>query len=404
MKIANCKLKIAERPRSRTEHGSQEGDSEQLPGSAWQRSFRRRLLVWYGRHARDLPWRRRRDPYAVWVSEIMLQQTQVATVKPYFERFLKTFPTIGALAAADEHDVLRLWEGLGYYRRAQQLHKAARLVVSDYGGQFPRDPQTVRRLPGIGRYTAGAILSIAFNLRQPILEANTVRLFARLLAYQRDPRSVEGRRLLWAMAEAVLPDRDAGTFNQAIMELGSEVCAARAPQCETCPAILLCRANQQGRQLEIPPPKAKRPVEAVREAAVVVRRGARVLLWRRPNSGRWAGLWDFPRFALDGQSPTAIHRELIENVRSLCGVTAAIQKHVATLTHGVTRFRITLECYEARHVSHETAAATQPETGWFRPAELDDLPLSSTGRQLAEIIQKCSPQRTQRRKRQSANH
>ena len=195
--------------------------------SAWLRTFRRRLRAWYDRHARDLPWRSTRDPYAVWLSEIMLQQTQVETVKPYFRRFLAALPTIRALAEADEQQVLCLWEGLGYYRRARQLHQAARQIVADHGGRFPTDPQSVERLPGIGRYTAGAILSIAFDQRRPILEANTVRVFSRLLAYQGQTASAAGQKLLWAAAEAVLPSRDAGRFNQALMELGSQVCRGR---------------------------------------------------------------------------------------------------------------------------------------------------------------------------------
>ena len=244
------------------------------------------------------------DPYAVWLSEIMLQQTQVATVKAYFERFVTTFPTIEALARADEHEVLRLWEGLGYYRRARQLHRAAKIIVAEHGGRFPRDPQAVRRLPGIGRYTAGAILSIAFDAREPILEANTAA--APESACWPMPairRSAEGQRLLWAMAEILLPQRSAGRFNQALMELGSEVCTARSPRCDVCPLAVLCRANQQGRQQEIPPPKIKRPVEAVREAAVLVRRRGRVLLLRWPEGRRWAGLWDFPRFPTAAESP-----------------------------------------------------------------------------------------------------
>ena len=199
-----------------------------VPAGPWRRSFRRRLLAWYDAHARDLPWRRADgDPYAVWLSEIMLQQTQVATVKAYFERFLAAMPTVEKLAAADEHDVLRLWEGLGYYRRARQLHQAARLICSRHGGRFPRDIDQLRRLPGIGRYTAGAILSIAFDQPQPILEANTSRLFSRLLAWSGDAASTAGQKLGWAMAEAVVPRRHPGRFNQALMELGAR-CASRA--------------------------------------------------------------------------------------------------------------------------------------------------------------------------------
>lgn len=364
-----------------------------LPDGPWRRAFRRRLLAWYAQHARDLPWRRQGDPYAVWVSEIMLQQTQVATVKGYFNRFMKAFPTIAALARANEHDVLRLWEGLGYYRRAQQLHRAATIIVAEHGGQFPRDPEIVRRLPGIGRYTAGAILSIAFDARQPILEANTLRLLSRLLCYRGDPRSADGQRLLWAMAEAVLPRREVGRLNQALMELGSEVCTAREPGCETCPVVLLCRASQQARQGEIPPPRMNRPPESVREAAVLVHKGDEVLLVRRPDGGRWAGLWDFPRFSLHGTAPAAMRRELAEKVRTSTDVTVAVGRHVTTLTHGVTRFRITLECYEAACLSDGKNAASRLEKRWLRPAALTDYALNSTGRRLARLLQSRLQQR-----------
>ena len=357
-----------------------------LPDATCRRALRRRLLKWYDAHARDLPWRRRADdPYAVWLSEIMLQQTQVATVRAYFERFIKRLPTIETLARADEHEVLRLWEGLGYYRRARQLHGAAKIIVQEHGGRFPRDPEVVRRLPGVGRYTAGAILSIAFDARQPIIEANTLRLHSRLLGYVGDPRSTEGQRLLWAMAEILLPRRGVGRFNQALMELGSEICTAKSPRCDACPLAPLCRANQQGRQQEIPPPKVKRPIEPLREAAVLVRRRGRVLLLRWPEGRRWAGLWDFPRFPIHAEHAASIHRELIENVLALTGVTIVPGRHVTTLTHGVTRFRITLECFQAEYRSCDKKKQSL-ETCWIRPAELEDYPLSSTGRKLANLI------------------
>lgn len=357
-----------------------------LPDNAWRRLFRRKLTAWYRKNARDLPWRRRRDPYAVWLSEIMLQQTQVGTVKAYFERFVRELPTLESLAKADEHDVLRLWEGLGYYRRARQLHKAAKIIVDEHQGAFPRDPELVRRLPGIGRYTAGAILSIAFDAREPILEANTLRLFSRLLAYRGDPRSTAGQQLLWAMAEAILPRSDVGRFNQALMELGSEVCTIRSPQCHDCPVALLCRANQEGRQSEIPQPKAKTAFESVREAAVVVRRNGRILLVRWPEGRRWAGLWDFPRVAIDSEQPATIQREIHDGVRQLTGVTIAIKNHFATLTHGVTRYRITLECHEAQFVSVDKTTSNPVETRWIRPSELANYAFNSTGRKIANRL------------------
>ena len=359
-----------------------------LPDADWLRAFRRRLPAWFDRHARRLPWRENRDPYRVWLSEIMLQQTQVATVIDYFNRFVVALPTVESLAAADEHDVLRLWEGLGYYRRARQLHAAAKIIVAEHAGRFPGNPDAAGRLPGVGRYTAGAVLSIAFDCRQPILEANTIRLFSRLLAYDGDPHSTAGQRILWAMAEAVLPPKSKGSgrMNQALMELGGEVCAIRSPQCETCPVAELCRANQQGRQLQIPRPKAKPPIEPVREAAVVVRRRGRVLLVRWPEGRRWAGLWDFPRCPIHATRPADVRRELVEAVASLTGAAIAPGRCVKTLTHGVTRFRITLDCYEAVFLENDKTAKNPLETRWLHPAELENYPLNSTGRKLARLF------------------
>jgi len=316
----------------------------------------------------------------------MLQQTQVAAVTPYFERFLKAFPTIAALARADQQQVLRLWEGLGYYRRAQQVHRAAQQIVAEHGGVFPRDPEAVRRLPGIGRYTAGAILSIAFDARQPIVEANTTRLFSRLVAFRGNPSSASGQRLLWAVAEAVLPRRDVGRFNQALMELGSAVCLRREPRCGECPVASLCRARESAAQGEIPAVNPKPPAEARREAAVVVLRNGRVLLVRSAEGRRWAGLWDFPRFPVHGQDAKSLRHELIENVRRQTGVTVALRDLWTTLKHGVTRFRITLQCYRADYVSGTISSDDSPDTRWVPLAELDHYPLNTTARRLARRL------------------
>jgi len=321
----------------------------------------------------------------------MLQQTQVATVKPYFERFMRALPTIEALAAADEQEVLRLWEGLGYYRRARQVHQAARRIVADYGGDFPRDRDAVLRLPGIGRYTAGAILSIAFDAREPILEANTTRLFTRLLAYRGDPTSAAGGRLLWAAAEAFLPPSSSGAFNQAMMELGSTICLPKGPCCDACPVATLCGARAQGIQGEIPAAKPKPPAEARREAAVLVRRRGRVLVLQWPDGQRWAGLWDFPRFEIRAQDSAALRAELVAGVARLTGVAIEPGQHRMTIRHGVTRFRITLECYEARFVERHAANRCPLAVRWLRPAELEDYPLSTTGRKLSRLLKPSPP-------------
>jgi A/G-specific adenine glycosylase len=356
-----------------------------LPDAAWRRRFRERLLAWYGEHARDLPWRRSRDPYCVWVSEIMLQQTQVATVEPYFERFVLAFPTVDVLARADESRVLRLWEGLGYYRRARQMHAAARVIVEQHGGQFPRDRESVRALPGGGRYTAGAILSIALDAREPILEANTIRLFCRLLAYDGPPHGREGQELLWAMAEHVLPQRDVGRFNQALMELGSEVCRNRSPQCDACPVAALCAARQRGVQERIPRPKPRPTFEDRHEAAILIRRAGRVLLMQCPEGARWAGLWDFPRYELTTEHEPRRRDEMAEKVRRETGLAIELGERIKTIRHGVTRFRITLDCYEAQCVSGRLPRRAGRAMRWVRPGELEEYPLSTTGRKLSRL-------------------
>jgi A/G-specific adenine glycosylase len=357
-----------------------------LPDAAWRARFRRRLRSWYAAHARDLPWRRSRDPYAIWISEVMLQQTQAAAVGPYYRRFCAAFPTIEALAAAGEQDVLRLWEGLGYYRRARDLHAAARLIVARHGGRFPRDAAAVRALPGIGRYTTGAILSIAFDAREPILEANTARLFSRLLAYRGPVGSAPAGRILWALAEAVLPRRGAGAFNQALMELGSQVCTPKAPRCACCPIAPLCRAHALGIQAETPQAKPRPAFEQLHEAALVVRRGGRVLIVRRPAGGRWAGLWDFPRYQIDRQPAEALFPFLRQRLREHTGVDAQPGAHLARLRHGVTRFRITLDCYTARFRTAAERGPDSAELAWATPGRLNECPLSSTGRRLAELV------------------
>jgi len=344
-------------------------------------------LTWFARHARDLPWRRSKDPYRVWVSEIMLQQTQVATVGPYFLRFMEALPNVQALAAADEQDVLRLWEGLGYYRRARQMHAAAKKIVAEHNGRFPRHAEAVKALPGIGRYTAGAILSIAFDQREPILEANSFRVLSRLLAYRGDPMRAEGQRLLWSFAEQLLPRKNVGALNQAVMELGGEICTVRQPKCDDCPVRRLCPTRQAGLQDVIPPAKKKTRYEDVRESAVVVRRRDKLLLRRCGKEERWAGLWDFPRFAAKAKRGDALKRELIEKVRRLTGVTIEPGRRLATIKHGVTRFRITLACYEAVCVSGAVRRSRNEPLKWIHPAELDSLPLSVTGRKIARLIE-----------------
>ena len=362
--------------------------------SDWKQRFRRRLLAWYGRNARDLPWRATRDPYRIWISEVMLQQTQVETVKPYYQRFLKVLPNLRALAACRERKVLKLWEGLGYYRRARQLREAARIIVSEHGGRFPNDLTTARQLPGIGRYTAGAILSIAFDRRVPILEANSTRLLSRLIAYRGEVGKAEGQRILWGAAEELLPRRDVGRFNQALMELGSTVCKPQVPSCPRCPARDLCTAHAHGLEASVPRMGAPMRMETIHEAAIVIWRDGRVLLLQCPEGGRWAGLWDFPRYRMEARVGASdkedanVWLELESRIRQMTGIVVKTEKRIKTIKHGVTRFRITLYCFAATYVSgrprHELGAPIK----WIRPADLKNYPLNTTGRALSEM---CAP-------------
>ena len=371
---------------------------------ATRRSLARRLTAWFKQAARDLPWRRTSDLYSIWVSEIMLQQTQVQTVIPYYNRFLATFPGVADLAAADEQHVLRLWEGLGYYRRARQMHAAAQIVMTNHGGQFPGTYDAVRSLPGIGRYTAGAVLSIGLGSRLPILEANTIRVLSRLSAFRGEPASTAGQKYLWSLAEAILPAKDVGIFNQALMELGSEICAPKAPQCQRCPVAIHCQAFAEGAQDQIPLAPKKTNYEALTEVAVVVNRGPRVLVRQCQPGERWAGLWDFPRFKSMANGDTLVHAQgIAARVEELTGLRVASGPLLTTFRHGVTRFRITLHCFQAKYLGTSThslskelptRSVSEGSIRWVTREDLSQLPLSTTGRKISQLLQ--APPRTSR--------
>jgi len=359
-----------------------------LMSPAGKRALATKLLQWFGASARDLPWRRTRDLYAIWISEVMLQQTQVVTVIPYWVRFLTQFPNPAALAAADEHDVLRLWEGLGYYRRARQLHAAAKKIVAEHGGEFPNHLEQVRGLPGIGRYTAGAILSIGLDQRLPILEANTIRVLSRLTAYRKEVDSTAGRAYLWSVAEAILPEQNCGAFNQALMELGSEVCTPKSPACDRCPVAQLCEARRQDVVAKVPRPAKPKQYEEVTELAVVVRRGTQVLLRHCQAGERWAGLWDFPRFAAkEAEKSEPLEKALAAGTRQLTGLRIVPGEQLLTIKHGVTRYRITLHCFEATLQSMPKKNQLPGEgMRWVAIDALTEYPLSTTGRKISRAL------------------
>jgi len=314
----------------------------------------------------------------------MLQQTQVSTVIPFFQRFVRAFPTVDDLAAADELEVLRLWEGLGYYRRVRNLHRAARIVVREHGGRIPEEPALLKTLPGIGRYTVGAILSQAFDQRLPILETNSERVLCRLFGRGDDPKRGPARRWLWDMAEALLPFKRTGEFNQALMELGALVCTPTAPRCSKCPLAKLCKAQRLGIQEEIPPRGPAPGPVAVLAVAVVIRRGQRLLLVQRPDDGRWAGLWEFPHTNLRARET---HDDAAARlVGELLGIEAEIESELLTLHHSVNHHRIALVCLEARYRSGKFVSEFYPQGKWIGPDQLNAYPVSAPQRRLAQVL------------------
>jgi A/G-specific adenine glycosylase len=268
------------------------------------RRLRKRFLAWYDIHRRDLPWRHSRDPYAIWISETMLQQTRVETVIPYYERFLGRFPDMQTLADADQEDVYAHWAGLGYYSRARNLHSAARRVVDDFAGELPDGAEDLRSLPGVGRYTAGAVASIAFDRPEAIVDGNVKRVLARLLGIRRDVNDKDVAERIWAEAARLADGERPGDLNQALMELGATVCTPRAPQCSTCPLSRSCDARRAGDAEELPRKAAKARVRKVSGVAVWLERRGRVLAVKREAGGLLGGLWELPGGDLeDGEKP-----------------------------------------------------------------------------------------------------
>jgi A/G-specific adenine glycosylase len=304
-------------------------------------AFRGALRAWYRRHARALPWRRTRDPYRIWVSEVMLQQTRVAAARPYYARFLRRFPSLRALAAAPPQEVLAAWSGLGYYRRARHLHQAARCVVERHAGSVPGDPEAFGRLPGVGRYTCGAVLSIAFDLRMPVLYGNVARVLARLHAAAVSIGEPRQASALWALAESMLPMRKAGEWNQALMELGATVCTPNAPRCGDCPIRRWCGGYARGRPEDFPLTSKRRPVERIRRAVALVENRGRMLLARR-SGALLEGLWEPPGVELtNGGSP----RQALTAELGRLGVRARLEATGRTIRHTITHRAIEVEVW-----------------------------------------------------------
>ncbi len=349
-----------------------------------ERAIAEALLRWYETHRRDLPWRRRRDPYAIWIAEVMLQQTRVETVIPYYERFLARFPTLQDLAAAPLEEVLKAWEGLGYYARARHLHEAARRLMEERGGEFPRTLAEWRRLPGVGPYMAAAILSIAFGQDIVALDGNAIRVLARLFAFDQDPRRPAGRRQLQQRAERLLPSGQAGAFNQALMDLGATRCTPKSPRCPECPLRAFCAAFAQGNPEAFPIRAPRRTLPHYDVTAGVIEADGRVLIAQRPLQGMLGGLWEFPGGKVEpGESlEECLQRELREEL----GIEVEVGEPLLTLRHTYTHMRITLHVFRCRIRSGTPQPIGCADMRWVPIAELDRYPFPRTDQQIVEWL------------------
>ncbi len=356
--------------------------------------IRRRLLTWYDRHHRDLPWRRRaNDPYAQLLAEFMLQQTQVTTVLGYYERFIKRFPTVQALASSPLDDVLALWSGLGYYSRARNLHAAARTIVDEHGGAVPRTVEELMSLPGIGRYTAGAIASIAYGVRAPVLDGNVIRVLMRLTARNADPKSPAVRARLWDQAGKLLPHRRCGDFNQALMELGATLCSPRNPNCGTCPLNRRCQAYLHGTTNQIPPSAGRTRVLPARMLVAAVRGKSEWLFVQRPQHGLWAGLWELPTEPVgEDESIAAARQRLQSRLPIACRLG---RRPIGQVTRTLTHRRITFEVFTG--TARNRQSLRRPWR-WLSPTRTQTLGISRACEAIIELLEAPEPsERTKRR-------
>lgn len=347
--------------------------------------YSQKLLAWYDLNRRKMPWRDHPDPYAVWVSEIMLQQTRVETVIPYFIKWMERFPGLVALAAASEQDVLNAWEGLGYYLRARNLHKAAREIIAAGSTELPRDLEALRKLPGIGRYTAGAIASMAYQLDVPTLDGNIRRVYSRLFNIDVAVNSSAGEKILWNLADMLLPAGRAGDYNQALMDLGATVCLPRDPACPACPLLDLCQAKTLGVVDLRPVMVRKKKIPHYVVTAAVISRGDKVLLSKRPSRGLLGGMWEFPGGKIEKDE--TLEECLVREIHEELGVDVQVGEPMGVYQHAYTHFRITLHAFKCQLIRGEPIPREADDLAWVLRPDLDDYPMGKVDRQIARRIQ-----------------
>lgn len=348
-----------------------------LPNKNAVHALRRKLLRWFDQHQRDLPWRSNEpNPWHVFVSEAMLQQTQVATVIDYFNRFVTTWPTPQAMAEADEQAVLRMWQGLGYYRRARNLHAAAKMIVADFDGHVPDTAEALETLPGVGRYTAGAVASIAFGKREPIVDGNVARVVARWFAIEQPTDDTKVKAHIWELAGELVPPGRPGDFNQAMMELGALVCLPRNAHCLTCPAANLCEANARGLVDQLPRRTPKRAPQEVTHHVLAIRKGNQYLFEQRPSKGLWSNMWQMPTAA---PPPPEDFKALIGRL----GVTVSDAAEIGQFTHQTTHRTIR---FVVHHAAVTGGRLKRGAGVWRSLTAIDDLPLAKAQLRVVELV------------------
>jgi len=349
-------------------------------------AIRRSLLDWYRQEARDLPWRKTSDPYKIWVSEIMLQQTRVEQGMPYYTRFLDAFPTVQSLAAAAEQEVLKQWEGLGYYTRARNLHKAAKQIAEQEGGKLPQSAEMLQLLPGVGRYTAGAIASIAFGERIPVLDGNVKRVLSRLFNIAESIDTPKCETQMWELAGLLVAPKNPGDFNQAMMELGARVCTPKSPACDQCPVRKHCEAHSKGVHLSRPVRTPKKTVQHKNIAVAVIEKDGKYLLGKRPSEGLLGGLWEFPGGKIEaGESDQAA---LIRECKEELGVTISVGALLAKVNHAYTHFKVTLHVYGCTIKKGEARPRVHTELAWVAPEEFERYPFPKANHKFLDVLRK----------------
>lgn len=344
--------------------------------------FSKKLLAWYSKNKRDLPWRKTHDPYKIWISEVVLQQTRIDQGTPYYKRFVKRFPTVESLAAASLQEVLKMWEGLGYYSRARNAHKAAQEVVEKYGGKIPTNHETMLKLPGFGPYTTAAVLSIAYNQDHALVDGNVIRVLTRIFAIHKDPKETPTKKQIWKVAQELLPSGKAREYNQAIMELGALICTPQKPRCNVCSVSKLCKAYLQGIQEKLPIKSLKKEKPHYEIAVGIVENKGKILLIQRAEKGLLGGLWEFPGGKQEHESLTeCCQREILEKTR----LAVKVQEEICIVQHVYSHFSITVHAYLCGLLHEDTLSK---KSLWVPYDEVKRYPIHMSNQKVLKAWQK----------------